>query len=69
MLLEKKKVNTITRFEITLNNFYFETLNDLVNQYNELISGHDTNKYSMQDVLELLILKEYVNSEIKSIRP
>lgn len=52
-----------------MNNFYVETLNALVMQYNELIPEHPTYKYSTQDVLELLILKEYVNSEIKTIRP
>lgn len=62
-------MNAITRFELTLDNFYFETLNDLVRQFNELIPEHATYKYSAQDVLELLILKEYVNSEIKTIRP
>ena len=62
-------MNAITRFELTMNNFYFETLNELVRQFNELIPEHATYKYSAQDVLELLILKEYVNSEIKTIRP
>lgn len=62
-------MNAITRFELTLDNFYFETLNELVRQFNELIPEHATYKYSAQDVLELLILKEYVNSEIKTIRP
>lgn len=62
-------MNAITKFEITMDNFYFETLNDLVRQFNELIPEHATYKYSAQDVLELLILKEYVNSEIKTIRP
>lgn len=69
MLQKKKKVNAITKFEVTLNNFYFETLNDLVRQFNELVPEHASYKYSPQDVLELLILKEYVNGEIKSIRP
>ena len=62
-------MNAITKFEITMDNFYFETLNELVRQFNELIPEHATYKYSAQDVLELLILKEYVNSEIKTIRP
>lgn len=62
-------MNAITKFEIAMDNFYFETLNDLVRQFNELIPEHATYKYSAQDVLELLILKEYVNSEIKTIRP
>lgn len=62
-------MNAITKLEITMDNFYFETLNELVRQFNELIPEHATYKYSAQDVLELLILKEYVNSEIKTIRP
>lgn len=60
-------MNTITKLEVTLNDFYFETLNELVRQYNEFIPEHAVYKYSAQDVLELLILKEYVNSEIKTI--
>ncbi len=60
-------MNTITKLEVTLNDFYFETLNELVNQFNELIPKHAVYRYSAQDVLELLILKEYVNSDIKTI--
>ena len=60
-------MNTITKLEVTLNDFYFETLNELVNQFNELIPKHSVYRYSAQDVLELLILKEYVNSDIKTI--
>lgn len=62
-------MNAITKLEVTLNNFYVETLNDLVRQFNELVPEHAPYKYSTQDVLELLILKEYVNGEINTTRP
>jgi len=62
-------VNTLTKFEITLNNFYVETLNDILRQFNELIPDHSPYSYSTQDVIELLLLREHVNSEIKITRP
>ncbi len=57
------------KFELTLNDFYVDTLNDLVRQFNELIPENDSYSYSSQDVIELLIIREYVNSELKLIRP
>lgn len=69
MLQKKKKVNTITKFELTLNDFYVETLNGIVRQFNELVPAHASYTYSAQDVIELLIVREHVNSEIKIIRP
>ena len=62
-------MNTLNKFEITLNNFYVETLNDIVRQFNELVPEHSQYSYSTQDVIELLLLREHVNSEIKITRP
>ena len=57
------------KFELTLNDFYVDTLNELVRQFNELIPDNATYSYSSQDVIELLIIREHVNSEMKLIRP
>lgn len=57
------------KFELTLNDFYVETLNELVRQFNELLTENDSYSYSSQDVIELLIIREYVNSELKLVRP
>ncbi|MFJ7826146.1 hypothetical protein [Psychrobacillus sp. NPDC096623] len=59
----------MTKLELTLNDFYFETLNDIVRQFNELVPDHSPYSYSGQDVIELLLLREHVNNEIKTIRP
>ncbi|TQR20712.1 hypothetical protein [Psychrobacillus vulpis] len=56
------------KLEFTINNFYAETLNDLVKQFNALIPENVPYSYSTQDVIELLIIREYVNSEIKISR-
>lgn len=58
-------MNTLTKFEINLNDFYFENLIDIVRQFNELVPNHSPYSYSAQDVIELLLLPEHVNSEIK----
>ncbi|QUG41562.1 hypothetical protein KD050_20195 [Psychrobacillus sp. INOP01] len=62
-------MNTITKFELTLNDFYVETLHEIVRQFNELVPEYATYTYSAQDVIELLIIREHVNSEIKTTRP
>jgi len=62
-------VDTLTKFELVLNDFYVETLNDIVRQFNELVPEHASYSYSAQDVIELLLVREHVNSEIKIIRP
>lgn len=62
-------MNTLTKFELTLNDFYVETLNDIVRQFNELVPEHSSYSYSTQDVIELLLIREHVNSELKLIRP
>lgn len=54
------------KYELTLNNFYVKTLNDIVRQYNELVPEHASYTYSAQDVIELLLVREYVNSELRS---
>ncbi|WP_277587618.1 hypothetical protein [Psychrobacillus antarcticus] len=59
----------MTKLEIILNDFYFETLIDIVKQFNELVPEHSPYSYSAQDVIELLLLREHVNSEIKITRP
>lgn len=59
----------MTKFELVLNDFYVETLNDIVRQFNELVPEHASYSYSAQDVIELLLVREHVNSEIKIIRP
>ena len=61
MLLKKKKENKM----INLNDFYVDILNDLVKQFNELIPENAPYSYSSQDVIELLIIREHVNSELK----
>ena len=62
-------MDTLTKFELVLNDFYVETLNDIVRQFNELVPEHASYSYSAQDVIELLLVREHVNSEIKIIRP
>ncbi|TQR13326.1 hypothetical protein [Psychrobacillus soli] len=57
------------KLELTINDFYVETLNQLVKQFNELVPEHASYSYSAQDVIELLIVREHVSSEIKRIRP
>lgn len=61
MLLKKKKENKM----INLNDFYVDILNDLVRQFNELIPENAPYSYSSQDVIELLIIREHVNGELK----
>ena len=62
-------MDTLTKFELVLNDFYVETLNDIVRQFNELVPEHASYSYSPQDVIELLLVREHVNSEIKITRP
>lgn len=62
-------MDTLTKFELVLNDFYVETLNEIVRQFNELVPEHASYSYSAQDVIELLLVREHVNSEIKIIRP
>lgn len=50
---------------INLNDFYVDILNDLVRQFNELIPENAPYSYSTQDVIELLIIREHVNSKLK----
>lgn len=57
------------KFELTINNFYVEALNEIVRQFNELIPDNSSYSYSSQDVIELLIVREHVNSEMSHIRP
>ena len=57
------------KFELHLNDFYVDTLNDLVRQFNELIPDNAPYSYSSQDVIELLLIREHVKSELKLIRP
>jgi hypothetical protein len=56
------------KFELTINNFYVEALNGLVRQFNELIPDDSSYSYTQQDVIELLIVREHVKSEMKHIR-
>lgn len=59
----------ITKFELTLNDFYVETLNEIVRQFNKLVPEQASYSYSAQDVIELLIVREHINSEMKINRP
>ncbi|WP_277584327.1 hypothetical protein [Psychrobacillus antarcticus] len=59
----------MVKYELTLNNFYVKTLNDIVRHYNELVPENASYSYSAQDVIELLIVREHVNSELRIIRP
>ncbi|GGA26855.1 hypothetical protein [Psychrobacillus lasiicapitis] len=59
----------MTKLELTINDFYAETLNEIVQQFNELVPAHASYSYSVQDVIELLIIKEYVNYETIIRRP
>lgn len=62
-------VIAITKFELTLNDFYVETLNEIVSQFNKLVPEQASYSYSAQDVIELLIVREHINSEMKINRP
>lgn len=57
------------KLELTIHDFYVETLNEIVKQFNELVPEHASYSYSAQDVIELLIVREHLNNEIKRIRP
>lgn len=57
------------KLELTINEFYVDTLNEIVKQFNEFVPEHATYSYSAQDVIELLIIKEFVNCEILLSRP
>lgn len=65
----KKKENTMMKLELTITDFYVETLNDIVKQFNDLVPKQASYSYSAQDVIELLIIKEYVNYETTLNRP
>lgn len=65
---KKEEGETVVKYELTLNNFYVETLNDIVRQYNELVPEHASYSYSAQDVIELLLVREHVNSELRFTR-
>lgn len=65
-MLLKKKVKSIIKFELTLNDFYVQTLEEIVKQFNELVPEHASYSYSSQDVIELLIVREYVSNEIRT---
>ena len=62
-------MNTITKFEVKLNDFSVDSIHDIVRQFNELVPYHASYSYSEQDVIELLLVREHVNSELKLIRP
>ncbi|MEK3953477.1 hypothetical protein SAMN05421670_0823 [Psychrobacillus psychrotolerans] len=55
----------LIKYELTLNNFYVQTLNEIVKQYNELVPEHASYSYSAQDVIELLLVREHVNNEFR----
>jgi len=55
----------LIKYELTLNNFYVQTLNEIVKQYNELVPEHASYSYSSQDVIELLLVREHVNNEFR----
>ena len=64
-----KKESNIMKLELTINDFYVESLNEIVKQFNEFVPKHASYSYSTQDVIELLIIKEYVNCEMLLNRP
>lgn len=59
----------IFQLELTLDNFSVETINNIVKQFNQLIPEQASYSYSAKDVIELLIIREYMNSEIKLVKP
>ena len=59
----------IIQLELTLDNFSVETINNIVKQFNQLIPEQAACSYSAKDVIELLIIREYMNSEIKLVKP
>lgn len=62
-------MHNLIKYELTLNNFYVKTLHDIVRQYNELVPENASYSYSAQDVIELLLVREHVNSELRTKKP